>query len=133
MASGSISPNLISGLSFRDSILLLMVLLTTVLGVLLIHVALHTWVIGGGKAKNGTSGNKKMQRTEEVVVPVETTPPQESREEEQINEDGFPEILLNKTVRFLLPIQRVQREPRKMERLLKRRNAITADNYLATW
>lgn len=114
MTSGSISPNLISGLSFRDTILLLMVLLATVLGVLLIHVALHTWAIGGGEAKNGTNGanGKKMQRTEEVA-PVETTP-QES---------------LNKTVRFTLPIPRVQREPR----LLKRRNAVTADNYLAAW
>lgn len=113
-----------------------MVLLTTVLGVLLIHVALHTWVIGGGKPKNGTNSVKKMQRTEEEeVVPVETTPPQESSSEEQIDEDGFPEILLNKTVRFLLPIPRVQREspPRKMERLIKRRNAITADNYMAAW
>ena len=133
MASGSISPNLISGLSFRDSILLLMVLLTTVLGVLLIHVALHTWVIGGSKVKNRTNvnGGKKMQCTEEVVL-VEKP----AQSEEQIEKDGFPEILLNKTVRFLLPpISRVAREsvPHRMERLLKRRNAITADNYLTAW
>lgn len=110
-----------------------MVLLTTVLGVLLIHVALHTWVIGGSKVKNRTNvnGGKKMQCTEEVVL-VETP----AQNGERIEKNGFPEILLNKTVRFLLPpISRVTREsvPHRMERLLKRRNAITADNYLTAW
>ena len=126
MASGSISPNLVSGLSLRDARVLLMVLLTTVLGVLLVHVAVHTWIIGRGKTKNGTRSDSKMERTEEVA-PVEEARPSRNESQEHTEEDGLPE-LLNKTVRFLLPTPRVQREQRERERVFKRRNAITVEN-----
>lgn len=129
MASGSISPNLVSGLSLRDALVLLMVLLTTVLGVLLVHVAVHTWIIGRGKTKNGTRSDSKMERTEEVA-PVEEARPSRNESQEHTDEDGFPE-LLNKTVRFLLPtprVQREQREQRERERVFKRRNALTVEN-----
>lgn len=106
-----------------------MVLLTTVLGVLLVHVAVHTWIIGRGKTKNGTRSDSKMERTEEVA-PVEEARPSRNESQEHTDEDGFPE-LLNKTVRFLLPtprVQREQREQRERERVFKRRNALTVEN-----
>ena len=46
MGAGVFPPEVLSGLSFRDALLLIVILLTTVLSVMLIHVAIHTLLVG---------------------------------------------------------------------------------------